>query len=374
MNEIKNDGHNIPPAIREQGESLNKTTFQIHKTIDWNSNVFKADSGDHALTYAGPELGNRLYMIEKFVEEVKKGGKAFSTKPTSRGLMRPLALAKYLGMMSAFLTLHSPTKIYSPHVELFFDTLVTKYGLEPDDFNGNPDAHSPLFKMKQGEFLNRLIEDISKMTSQRAFKRKLYARTEAINRGHSSAKKYLNALHERYARLLVLRIDFGFRTSDPVLPHPVGLLEAQDYLARFFNNKRGKSLYSNLKGYIWRLEYGKQKGYHFHLFFLFDGSKAHKDEFLANEIGADWTKVTDGKGIYHNCNAHKQSYKRLGIGMIAHDDEEKRRNLLEVLEYMYKEDQTLREKHADKTHGWGRGAMPMPPQLGLGRPRKKPEC
>ena len=56
--------------------------------------------------------------------------------------------------------------------------------------------------------------------------------------------------------------------------------------------------------------------------------------------------------------------------MIAHDDEEKRRNQLEVLAYLYKEDQTLREKHIEKTHGWGRGAMPSKIASGLGRPRR----
>jgi hypothetical protein len=56
--------------------------------------------------------------------------------------------------------------------------------------------------------------------------------------------------------------------------------------------------------------------------------------------------------------------------MISHDDEEKRRNLLEVLAYMYKEDQTLREKHADKTHGWGRGTTPSARQNRRGRPRR----
>lgn len=371
MDETTNSMNNATPALIPHDHLLGQTTQQIYKAIDANSNIFEADYRDETVTYIGNEFGDRLYMVEKFGEEIQKGRKGFSTKLTEQGHMKPLALAKYLKMMNSFLSLHSFSKIYSPQVELFFDILVIKYGLIPGDFKDSPNVYSSLFKMKQGEFFNKLIEEILHMTSQRGFKRKVYARVDSINKGYLSAKGYLDVLYERYARLLVLRIDFGFRTSDAALPHTVSLLEAQEHLARFLNNKRGKTLYKNLKGYIWRLEYGKQKGYHFHLFFFFDGSKAHKDEFLANEIGADWIKVTDGKGIYHNCNAHKQSYKRLGIGMISHDDEEKRRNLLEVLAYMHKEDQTLREKFSDKTHGWGRGAMPRPPQHGLGRPRKK---
>jgi hypothetical protein len=138
---------------------------------------------------------------------------------------------------------------------------------------------------------------------------------------------------------------------------------------RFLNNRRGKALYSNLKGYIWRLEYGKQKGHHFHLFFFFDGSKVHKDEHLANLIGKDWIKVTNGEGGYHNCNANKQNYKHVGIGMISHGDTEKRLILLDVVAYMHKQDQILREKYSDKIHCWGRGEVPTNRRSPAGRPR-----
>lgn len=371
MGEGQQDMHSIASEINEQEGILNTTTYEIYKAINRNLNVFESDAAGTRTTYLGIEFDNLLYLIEKFVEEIEKGKKAFSSDFNKHGCMKHLELAKYFLMMNAFSALYCPSKIYSPHVDLFFVTFRIKYGDMIGDFSKNPDAYSGLFNKKEGEYFNQFIEEIYEMTLQRIFKRKLYARMEAFRRGHSSSNGYLDALFERYARLLVLRIDFGFRTENPQLPHTVGLLDAQEHLSRFLNNKRGKKLYTNLKGYIWRLEYGKEKGYHFHLFFLFDGSKAHKDEYLANEIGADWIKITSGKGIYHNCNAHKQRYKRLGIGMISHDEEEKRRNLLEVLAYMHKEDQTLREKYTDKTHGWGRGAMPQKRTAANGRPRTK---
>jgi hypothetical protein len=370
MEENQQDTHGMNSNIHELGDTLKPTTYQIYKAIDWDSNIFTTDVDGKMTTCIGIEYGNLLYKIEEFVEAIIKGEKAFSTELNKRGCMKHLALAKYFDMVDAFLALHSANKAYSLHVELFFATFVIKHGLTHGDLGRNPDAYSPQFKKKQGEVFNQLIGEISAMASQRAFKRKLYARAEAISRGRTSGKEYIDALYARYARLLVLRIDFGFRTETPLLPHPVSLQEAQEHLARFFNNKRGKKLYASLKGYIWRLEYGKEKGYHFHLFFFFDGSRVHKDEFLASEIGNDWIKVTEGKGIFHNCNAHKQKYKRLGIGMISHDDEEKRRNLLDVLAYLYKQNQILREKYADKTHGWGRGTKPSARQRAIGRPRQ----
>jgi len=369
-----NASHNAMQSMVFEGSKqesiVNSTNYEIYKAIDQNLHVFESDAAGTQTTYISLDYGNPLYLIEQFVEKIEKGEKAFSIDLDKCGCMKRLALATYFPIMNHFLAQYCPSKVYSPRVDLFFEMVLVKHGLMVGDFSQNPDAYSPLFKKKEGEFFNELILETFDMALRRAFKRRLYARTEAVNRGLESAKTYVNALYERYARLLVLRVDFGFRTENPLLPHTVGLQEAQEHLARFFNNKRGKKLYANHVGYIWRLEYGKEKGYHFHLFFFFDGSKAHKDEYLASKIGADWIDVTQGKGIYYNCNAHKQKYKRLGIGMIAHDDEEKRRNLLDVLAYMHKEDQTLREKYSDKTHGWGRGTMPRLRQGLLGRPRK----
>jgi hypothetical protein len=50
-----------------------------------------------------------------------------------------------------------------------------------------------------------------------------------------------------------------------------------------------------------------------------------------------------GRGGYWNCNAEKSRYKRLGIGMIEHDDQQKREVLLrDVISYLAKTDQQLR--------------------------------
>jgi hypothetical protein len=351
-------------------DALDATMSQLYAEIDANANIFASDADGQQRTYIGIEYGNPLYLIERFVERALNGERAFSSDVTARGCMKHLTLAKYFSHLNGFLARYSSTKVYSPHVELFFDVFVLKHGLVSGDFGKNPDHLFPAYMQREGEFFDQLIQEISRKGSQRAFKRKVYARTEVIEKGLASAKKYLNDLYERYSRLLVLRIDFGFRTETPTAPHPVTLQEAQEHLARFMNNRRGKTLYANMVGYIWRLEYGREKGYHYHLFFFFDGAKVCRDDYIGNKIGSDWIKITDGKGIFYNCNAHKRKYKRLGIGMISHDDLEMRTTLLAVLRYMYKEDQTLREKYVEKTHGWGRGITPRGTKSAAGRPRR----
>ena len=355
----------------EVGEDISGlNAFQVYQSIDYNSNTFDVEHEGEKIPCLGIDFGNLLYEIERLMQAIRDGKRAFVDKKGRNPKLKAAALGGYLPMMNALLKLHSLSKIYSPSVALFFDVCITKYGLMPGDFCGNPNAYSPVFQMTQGEFFNKLIEEFYVAMSQRGFKRKMYARNEAIERGRRSGEEYIGALFEKWSRLLVIRIDFGFHSDKPLLPHTTRLHEAQEHLLRFLNNKRGKRLYASVVGYIWRLEYGKEKGYHYHLIFFFDGSKVRKDEYIASKIGEDWIEVTDGKGIYHNCNAHKQKYKRLGIGMISHEDREKRQNLLNVLAYMHKEEQTLREKHLSKTHCWGRGALPKARRSGAGRPRR----
>jgi hypothetical protein len=43
--------------------------------------------------------------------------------------MKHLALAKYFGLINGLLAQHSTTKVYSPHVDLFFDVfVVSRFG------------------------------------------------------------------------------------------------------------------------------------------------------------------------------------------------------------------------------------------------------
>ena len=123
-------------------------------------------------------------------------------------------------------------------------------------------------------------------------------------------------------------------------------------------------------GYIWKLEHGPDKGFHYHMMFFFDGSKVREDGTLAKRIGQYWLNVvTNGRGVYYNCNADKSRYKNCGIGMVDHSDNVMRDGLVKAVLYLTKMDLYMKLQ----TVGRGMGKMVRPnPKDARGRPRVAP--
>jgi Inovirus Gp2 len=144
-------------------------------------------------------------------------------------------------------------------------------------------------------------------------------------------------------------------------------------LKHFQNNRRHNKLFDHMVGHIWALEYGVKKGYHYHLIFFLRGSEAQKDWYFSNQIGKYWEEqITQGRGNFHNCNANKQKYLHLGIGMIdatRPEDAELRVNLRNVVNYLTKNEQILMLKLGAKDKAFGKGRTPEA-NSNRGRPRK----
>jgi hypothetical protein len=132
------------------------------------------------------------------------------------------------------------------------------------------------------------------------------------------------------------------------------------------NNRLGK----HMLGYAWKLEYGPDKGWHYHLLFIFDGSNVREDQTLAMFIGDYWKNViTQCRGSYYNCNAFKDSYKTLGIGMINYHDLELRQGLYQAAKYLTKPDYYARAIVLGNDRTFARKATLKPKDGNIGRPR-----
>lgn len=212
--------------------------------------------------------------------------------------------------------------------------------------------------------LNSCVDSIRKGARSKGFLAKLRNYQRSSNKNYKELTDYVNALFERYSRLLVLRVDLGYQKQYSSTTQ-AGAKQDREHL---FRNTRSNKLFDDMVGYIWKLEHGQEKGFHYHMMFFFDGAKVREDGTLVKRIGQYWLDViTKGRGVYYNCNADKSRYKSCGIGMVDHRDSPMRDTLNSLaVPYLTKTDLYMKLQ----TAGRGLGKMERPSlKDSRGRPR-----
>jgi hypothetical protein len=352
------------------------------------------------------QRNKRLWSMVEFMTTAldTKIGLPFKVEfePLSKKVSEASKLARYFGRVHGFLELYSRDLAFAPDLQLFFDCyrnhsirycqLQRKGEVGAD---GTTDA----------ETFNNFITVLRTEGDRIGVRRKLADWRRNADENHTRLRKYINALFEVRARLVVVRIDFFYKKgclseaeilkANEKLQKLAGR-DVQQYLngedvteretlaridvaeaiadrAHLFRNMRSKpSLFEHLVGFVWSMEWSRAGGYHFHCAFLFDGARVQKHEHLGDEIGKYWESVvTEGRGLYHNCNREKASYgDAWGIGVVDYYDVAKRERLMRALAYLAKRDQFVYVKPSIKCKLFGTGWSPSGPS-GMGRPRKK---
>ncbi|MFU8928201.1 hypothetical protein [Acinetobacter puyangensis] len=200
--------------------------------------------------------------------------------------------------------------------------------------------------------LNQFIQLIRKEMNGKEIKIAIRNRLKNCNSNLASCRKLINGCFNTRGKLLVLRIDFGFKIPLDILNsvnqyndlkkdfHTLDKLELlKQKISQLLNNRRHNKILNEIEGYILKFEHGIKKGFHVHAIFILDGNKHCKDSYFAQQITEYWRKITDDNGCTYNCHMAKRKYKKLGIGVIAHTDIEKRSTLDVCLEYLCKQDQ-----------------------------------
>lgn len=222
------------------------------------------------------------------------------------------------------------------------------------------------------ETLNAVVDAIRKNGGGDEFKRVMRNYKRCADNNRREVSRLVDSLFLRYSKVLVVRVDLAYTKapSDSVLPHEVNHTDARRDLKMLLKDMRSKLFKTNYITYVWKLEYGPIKGYHYHAFFFFDGSKVRGDIDLADMIGNHWrTVVTAGRGCFFNCNKFKKYYPSLGIGMIGYTDSRKIGNLIyKALEYLMKVDYYVKAIADEGIRTFGKGKVPAPPTT-KGRPR-----
>lgn len=179
------------------------------------------------------------------------------------------------------------------------------------------------------------------------------------SKNYKGAVKYLFRVLNKYKRLRIVRLDLSYQLNsierfDEVL--------CRKHFKRFIANQRHKRrLFKHVVGYIWRLEYGKEMGYHFHWILMFDGNHILKEEWYADQIGRYWREeITAGSGSYYNCNhaARINKFKskpQYGLGELKLSDRQKLdATCAHVIGYLTKIDILMKSVNCNgKTFGKG---------------------
>lgn len=295
------------------------------------------------------------------------------------------SISRYFAFMPDFLkvvNMLSSRHEYSERINVFRTCCqamgLLNVGLEWKNIYFDPKKTDPRFagSPPAAEIFNTLVSNIRLEWKIKKTQAKVNARKQEADKRYDDYCNYVDALFNHCARLVVLRIDLFYKKQHAESRTVADITKDLNHL---IENKRGNpSLFGFMNGYIAKLEYGFDKGMHWHVLFFFDGSKRNNASHihLAESIGEYWINtVTKGYGDYWNVNANADNYDRkgtLGIGAINYDDIDLRDNLkYRVIKYLCKMEQFIKPIFGPKVKLFRRGNYPKMPDNKPGRPRRK---
>lgn len=208
--------------------------------------------------------------------------------------------------------------------------------------------------------LNAAVEAIRTAARDSTLKNSML-NLQRCERGNAKkARELLAGIRKEYSKALVIRLDLEYHSEYGPGKGPqaqqVTFEEAQQHRDAFLSYLRKGPLAAHLAGYLWKLEFGFEKGHHVHLCIFFDGQCVCKDIVIADMLGAHWKNViTGGRGMHWNCNKAKEEYPECCIGMLARGDDTKWGWLENVVRYMTKVDHYVRFQAPGKSKTFGCG-------------------
>lgn len=215
--------------------------------------------------------------------------------------------------------------------------------------------------------LQPCAEELRGLGRSAEFKKSLRNYRRLSGKNYSELDEYIDGLFLNWPRLMVVRLELGYRWSDSTenCEEPIsddertfGFKRLAEDRAKLIKQVR-KKFDINLIGFIWKLNYGLDLSYRYHLMLFFDGSKVSEDLHWAEMIGEVWVKeVTHGDGVYFNFNRVESGHWCSGIGMVQRGDEKKRESLMKAVTYLTKPDDYLRIVTPRSARALGKGQLP----------------
>lgn len=215
--------------------------------------------------------------------------------------------------------------------------------------------------------LQSCVEELRGLGRSSDFKYGLRNYRRLSGKNYSELEGYIDGLFLNWPRLMVVRLELGYRWPDSTekFEEPISdderirgferLVEDRVELIKLVRKKAN----NRFVGFIWKLNYGPDLSYRYHLMLFFDGFKVSEDLHWAEMIGEVWVKeVTQGDGVYFNFNRVESGHWCSGIGMVQRGDEKKRESLMKAVTYLTKPDDYLRIVTPRSARALGKGQLP----------------
>ena len=220
---------------------------------------------------------------------------------------------------------------------------------------------------KLADAINNALGAFLSASNSQSHRKRLNNLRRAEKRNQRSIATYINSLFAQHAKLLFIRLDIGYREAHY---HRLTVDNTSDNLRHYLSVIQRR--FKHLVGYIWKIEYGADRRFHFHLTFIFNGAEHQQDISLGRLLGEQWETITDGQGNYYNCNSRRVQYQEWGtdgIGMVHYADTGKQDLLLSALGYLTKPDEQILATLPAGRRTFGRMEISIT-QPRTGRPRR----
>ncbi len=217
-------------------------------------------------------------------------------------------------------------------------SLVNKYRLS--DILTDKDKYWMVDTPEHLQWLNEAFREFQSTLKSPDYKKQVRHFEQGAQKNYRRAQQYIDSLYQRYSKLLVVRVDLSYKSG---ISHKVRAHHLRQHRQTLYKAINRNRLFSCCVGYILKLEFGMEKGFHYHALFFFDGQKVRRDITLGKLIGELWQeRITDMAGLYFNCNYQKERYRELGIGLLKRTDAESKKGLLNAVRYLCKADAWVR--------------------------------
>lgn len=240
-------------------------------------------------------------------------------------------------------------EVHSKRVEVFLEqyrnleiSLIAKHHLD-DEVNPhlisqikNGSKRDLAFILKKSpELLFQLIDNIKTDLETDATKINIRERRNIATTNQNTTTAYVDNCFNVCPQIFVVCMDLGYQPivlGDHNVSH-IGIQSDIDQALtqtslHWFELRKQLGFSVDIVGHCEKLEYSALKGISLHCAFFCRNQKEYTEKYWGNLIGSIWNNITQGQGIYYNCNPEiRENFSIQAVGLIRASDKTKKRAL-----------------------------------------------